>query len=700
MWPSNKEMADRFKKSSEKLVSVWTDDLGWHTLPALVAVFIRHGRFSLRFTKSARSGNLLATILRVMGLLVSSPERVQLTRHGEHFDDPESAVYRLFGRVNDFTSGFVTDQDKLLADLRCQDPRARPDRVASSLGGEIGQSTYDLLGFLEFIRYWHKSNEIPLGQLVILSPSSILAHKITPGWAGEEDVEFHYIWSPRNSLILQAGRVCWHFLPMCLRRRRDAVPSPSMIATELAWGLDRSARLNDLFWWWDSGIPANRVLLVFDRADAVASRDVVNLAGQLGIKCVVKHPRAAGDSPHLVWRASPGPAISFRRLMRGLGLFLWGVGRGRSRQWAATRLMSMLIHSSSHEDLFNDFNVRAVFHHHEAGQDDVSLACDLAGAARIGIHWSHIQFPAANLPRLHQVYFAWGQHHASILEASDSRADQILISGCIVNGASLDPNYSSGRPTPSFSMDSSGVTRVLALFDQGSPLGNFYEFFLRRVLDDPRWGLLIKPKNISKGIPQTLRDHSPHLLDLYGQAVASGRIHILDSQVSPAEAAATADFSVGPSNLSAAVVAALAGNRVIHLDYPRLHSSPLAKWAKLYRAGPEQIVFDDPERLWESLNRHFDEPGSEPNLGQASKEVLGDIDPFRDGLAGSRIGEYLRWYLDGLDGGLERDSALEQASDRYAGKWGSDMVVRGNHASRLVDDKTGVAQANRAGINP
>jgi hypothetical protein len=156
--------------------------------------------------------------------------------------------------------------------------------------------------------------------------------------------------------------------------------------------------------------------------------------------------------------------------------------------------------------------------------------------------------------------------------------------------------------------------------------------------------------------------------------MATGRVAILKREISPAEGAAAADFSVSVDINSAAVVAALGGNRSIQLDYVRMHESSVSDWAKFHRAGPDRLVFDDPEKLWSSLNRYFDDPGSESSLGSVDEYLLQEVDPFRDGKAGKRIGDYMRWYLEGLDGGLDRDDALDQASTFYSTGWGDQAV--------------------------
>ena len=60
-----------------------------------------------------------------------------------------------------------------------------------------------------------------------------------------------------------------------------------------------------------------------------------------------------------------------------------------------------------------------------------------------------------------------------------------------------------------------------------------------------------------------------------------------------------------------------------------------------------------------------------------------DLDPFRDGRAAERIGDYLRWLLDGFEAGRDREAALADAAERYCGKWGEDKVVTISGANRM-----------------
>ena len=36
----------------------------------------------------------------------------------------------------------------------------------------------------------------------------------------------------------------------------------------------------------------------------------------------------------------------------------------------------------------------------------------------------------------------------------------------------------------------------------------------------------------------------------------------------------------------------------------------------------------------------------------------------------------ISWYLEGLDKNLEKDVALQEATQKYAAKWGTEKVIR------------------------
>ncbi len=199
---------------------------------------------------------------------------------------------------------------------------------------------------------------------------------------------------------------------------------------------------------------------------------------------------------------------------------------------------------------------------------------------------------------------------------------------------------------------------------------NVYNFFLRWLLEDSCLGLLIKPKGNA-----FLNNMGSDLRTLYDQALKTGRVYLFDYGASPSDAGRVSDFSVGIGSFSAVVVAALHGARIFYLDYEKLNQGPQKLYCTLHSLGENRCVFYDPEALKQAVLEYIANPETNPHLGDASP-ILDEFDPFRDGKASERIGEYISWYLEGLDKNLEKDVALQEATQRYATKWGAEKVIR------------------------
>lgn len=658
---------------SAAAASVWTDRLSWAIVPIVLDAARRYGRVTLCYTGECRGSRMARKWLTATGR-VSSIHRVAFTRHGERVDDRASAAFLIQARINDCIEGIIQRHRRHWERMSSPDPRVGRERVTASLRAAAAEEIYHLLVLVESARYWQVRWQQPRQRLVVISPSAILANEAPAGWAGS-DVEFHVSWSWRHSRLLWLAGSVFEWLKETVHRRRPVATGPSTVATTARFaGLNRQAFLDDLYWWWDSGLPTECVILCFDRADRPATAEIVTEAHRLGIRCVALNAEGAGKFPHLLWKGGPGVRMAGVRFGRKLRAISSSVSQGIMGRWIACRLAELLSKAAKIEDVLTAFHIRAFFHYQDVGLDYISVACDAAGAARFGDQWSNYHWPSACHTRVHHAYFAWGPAYAQRLGASSwSCINQVVVTGCPIRGVRPDPEDAKRSLQLRAAIEARGATRVLALFDTSLPCEKFYAFFLTQLLDDPRWGMVLKPKD---GL-SWLFDLQPDLEGLYARAQATGRLHVADQLCSPAEIAAAADLCVGVDINTATIVAALGGHRAIHLDYVRLHASPLSSWAEFHRAGPDRLVFDDPVRLWSALNRWYDDPSTCEGLGLADENLLRRIDPFRDGQAGQRIGQYVRWYLDAMDRGAGRDDALEAASQRYARQWGGSMVGAG-----------------------
>jgi hypothetical protein len=102
-------------------------------------------------------------------------------------------------------------------------------------------------------------------------------------------------------------------------------------------------------------------------------------------------------------------------------------------------------------------------------------------------------------------------------------------------------------------------------------------------------------------------------------------------------------------------------------------------WSKstFYKLGLGKVVFNDWETLWAAWERHCSAPNG--NFRSCDWAPMNDqIDPFRDGRAAERMGTYINWLLDGFHEGLDRETVMANAAERYSVAWGHDKVTKIN----------------------
>ena len=445
---------------------------------------------------------------------------------------------------------------------------------------------------------------------------------------------------------------------------------------EAAWGTEGidGGRMDDLFWWRKSSLPGNRISYIYDRGDTHPKPSEVESLKSQGIQSIVTNSNFARDWPQLYFNPSQGKSLSllFSDFFRTLKLTF----KSMSKKTLENRLISQinwrLCKSNRLVAIFNSLNIKGVFHHDENGFDDVTLACKLAGGARIVTHWSCFN-GVSDVNRSHDVFFIWGKHDAQINLDSGSVSKHLLISGCILTENSKKEAYKKAKVAAK-TMKNGGVKYILSIFDSGISTPNFNRFFLRWILEDPCLGIFIKPKtdNFTKRMDSDLRM-------LFDQAFKTGRIHLFDNYASPADAAKVSDFSVGLGNFSAIVVSALQGARILYMDYEEPDQGLQKPKSPLHSLGEKRCVFYNLDSIKQAVLEYYENPATNPYLGDVSP-VLDNFDHFRDGKASERIGEYISWYLNGLDNNLGNDIALQKATQKYAAKWGEEIVIRGTRA--------------------
>ena len=486
----------------------------------------------------------------------------------------------------------------------------------------------------------------------------------------DDGVVYQFTFS--KNILVALARALYRVIVSMMPSRPGSIcyPDQKSVGVEALWGLDESKQ-NDFFWRNHADIHGSRLMYLFDRNDYQPTLDIVSRVDKQGFTPIAMNRHALGEFPEIYFRKRVSLvriAQMISTLLRMLVLSLLSDTLSRDILFV---LMIEIVSSLKLEKQYQALGLTALWHHRESGPDYLSAAMHLAGGIRVGTHWSCADSPNTSNMRTPHVFFLWGSHEAKICMGSGSVSQQLIIAGCAISEINLGTMPSDSTLTKSASVRDKGAETVLVLFDSSATVTNFYRFFLQWVLDDSRVGILIKPKKSDLSMKYSELD------DLFSSASATGRMHILEESIWPGNAAKIGDFCVGIGTISAVAVSALAGARTIYLDYAKLDHNPVTKpYSTLASLGPNRCVFYDHETLQSSVLQYLDDPLSNPYLGDATP-VLDQFDPFRDGKARQRIGEYIECYLNSIDKGKSRDHAIKCAAINYAEKWGEDKVVQG-----------------------
>lgn len=193
-----------------------------------------------------------------------------------------------------------------------------------------------------------------------------------------------------------------------------------------------------------------------------------------------------------------------------------------------------------------------------------------------------------------------------------------------------------------------------------------YSFILEKVLENPWLGVIFKPKNA-----KTIRRRLGAVNELLDEVIKTGRCIIFESSghhttiASPMVAGLAADVCIH-GHLSAGTAAlecALEGKPTLLIEREGCPES------KFYELPKEKVIFKNWEDAIDALMEHFQTPNCIPGFGDWGP-LLDELDPFRDGKAAQRMGNYLNCLIQGFEQGFEqgRDKKriLSDAAESYA----------------------------------
>ena len=301
-----------------------------------------------------------------------------------------------------------------------------------------------------------------------------------------------------------------------------------------------------------------------------------------------------------------------------------------------------------------------------------SIALDFINGVRLTIQRSIISVGKCQ-PLLryscNDAVFVWGQ------EDNNELKDNPVNKKFIVTGYPFD-NFFYQKPTEYDVRNipkSKKIKLTIALFDSGfaddlffskNMMLKFYRKFLNWLIEDKEIAIVAKEKK-----PESYKKLT-EIHPLVSIAEKTGRYKRLSNALGrlPFDAARNADFAIGIGVSSAVMEAVIAGRKGIHCDLAGHYFHPF------YKVGRNKIIFDNIDVLINELKKYKSNSDNIPGLGDWSF-CIDQLDPFRDGKAGKRIGFYLRCLLEGFEKGKNRDNAIQYASGLYKEKWGTNKII-------------------------
>ena len=336
------------------------------------------------------------------------------------------------------------------------------------------------------------------------------------------------------------------------------------------------------------------------------------------------------------------------------------------------------------KDFFNITGAKIYVSHGKCLLSPIPAASAIDEMGGISALWqtSYYEFPTPLAPVFADVYFPFSPKVAECEKKSGSAIKYLVSVGYIFDHRFqlLDAPAKAIKRK----LRNQGAEKIISFFDGGSVgdvrwnvsrinIQKDYQFWFEKVLEEPWLGLIIKSKR-----PGDLRIRLGATVDLLNEVIQTGRCYFNEDyndrtgknlKSRPSEAALASDIAIAQflSAGSAGLEAALCGTPTLLFDRYGL------KHSQFYNLGVGRVVFNDWDVMWDTLKEHWIKKPIQ-GFGDWSP-IRDDLDPFSDGKSAYRMTTYLNWLLEGFKQGLERETILADAAERYVKQWGDDKVV-------------------------
>ncbi len=306
-----------------------------------------------------------------------------------------------------------------------------------------------------------------------------------------------------------------------------------------------------------------------------------------------------------------------------------------------------------------------------------TIAINNVGGIRIGLQWSSVELLSSFLSKNDNIYFCWGHIEEFFFKKAKSCYDNLIISGYIYDRYHVS-KYQKAQIFKN-ELKNNGSKFIITIFDSrvdnnyadADEMTSYYNNFLDECILDKTLGIIIKSKM------SRLLSELPNVESKLLKAKSTGRCLVLEDEnmhnnwqinnIFTFLPALASDLTVSFSISTSGTESAIAGTRSIYYDHLNQPDHPYYN-----KGGKDSLIFTNLDKLTSSIREY--RKGNYPLLGDHSK-LIDYIDPFQDGRAGERIGQYTSDILGKLNQGCKKDEAINFANKQYSSKWGEDKVI-------------------------
>lgn len=484
--------------------------------------------------------------------------------------------------------------------------------------------------------------------------------------------------------IFYSAALCLESLRPQKNKERNSPPKIGSAYRYYGIAFD-SAQRCDFPWLLNSGIPYENVMIYFDNIqDPVTDTAADKLGKHPSLHYGAKYKPASASKKVKPHKLSLSAAVmicryTFKALAIGLGEFF---ALGPDIFYYLDKAQRFINEYAISYDFYRCNNIKIDVDRGYDNPYDIAKQMALRKQGGINVSYQQASWPIPDVifGTCAEVVFLFGPHYVPVLEKSGIINDVFVFTGFLTDYSFEAVREKSEKIRERLSQN--GAKFIIAYFDENSSddrmhwISNersrsIYKRILEWVIEDHEIGLICSPKK-----PATLFSRISGINTLVDSAKATGRCVFMEGGVRtsahPVEAALASDLSVGSLiGGTTALESFLSGSRTVYLDTERLYSYPE------YALGKGAIVFDNIDNLIKAANKYRFEKSDFNEFGNISliSGIISDKDPFRDGKAAKRMGQYLQSMLECFkEGGNAREAVLK-ANKRYSAEWTEKNII-------------------------